>query len=126
MRNISMKKLREVLRLHIGMSLSSRQTQKATSVSKTTIQEYAKRFKVSDLEIDSINLITDNVLKGKLYPAPLSLSQPLKLLPNMKYIHSQLQQRRKTKVSLMLLWEECKEQHPDGYEYTQFRVHYAR
>ena len=126
MRNISMKKLREVLRLHIGMNLSSRQTQKATSVSKTTIQDYAKRFKASDLEIDTINLLTDDALKAKLYPAPLSLSHRSKPLPNMEYIHSQLQQRRKTKVSLMLLWEEYKAQHPDGYEYTQFRVHYAR
>jgi transposase len=57
-----MKKLREVLRLHIGMNLSSRQTQKATGVSKTTIQEYAKRFKTSDLEINTINLLTDDAL----------------------------------------------------------------
>ncbi|MFA6145554.1 MAG: hypothetical protein WC691_12220 [Sulfuricurvum sp.] len=79
-----MKKLREVLRLQIGMSLSSRQTQKATGVSKTTIQEYAKRFKASDLEIDTINLLTDDALKAKLYPAPLSSSQPSRPLPNME------------------------------------------
>jgi len=126
MRNISMKKLREVLRLHIGMNLSSRQTQKATGVSKTTIQDYAKRFKTSDLEINTINLLTDDALKAKLYPAPISSSQSSRPLPNMEYIHSQLQQRKKTKVTLMLLWEEYKAQHPDGYEYTQFRVHYAR
>lgn len=56
MRNISMKKVREVLRLHIGMSLSSRQTEKATGVSKTTIQDYCKRFKATDLDITNKNL----------------------------------------------------------------------
>ena len=39
-----MKKLGEVLRLHIGMNLSSRQTQKATSVSKLPFLTPPKHF----------------------------------------------------------------------------------
>jgi transposase len=34
--------------------------------------------------------------------------------------------RKKTKVTLQLLWEEYKESSPDGYSYTQFRFYYRK
>lgn len=33
---------------------------------------------------------------------------------------------RKTHVTLKLLWEEYRREHPDGYGLTQFRYHYRQ
>ena len=50
MRNLSMKKVREVLRLYIVAGLSSRAIKGATSVARSTIQEYIKRYKASGID----------------------------------------------------------------------------
>ncbi len=126
MRKIQMKKVREVLRLHIGMNLSSRQTHRAAGVPRTTVQDYIKRFKSSGLSIDEISLMKDDVLQSKLFPDQKGSASPKKPLPDMLYIHNELKQRKQTKVTLMLLWEEYKEHYPQGYEYTQFRVLYKK
>jgi transposase len=47
-------------------------------------------------------------------------------MPDMNYLHKEMKLRKKTKVTLQLLWEEYKGDNPDGYEYTQFRLHYSR
>lgn len=126
MRKIQMKKVREVLRLHIGMKLSSRQTHKATGVPRTTVQDYVKRFKSSGLSIDEIGVMRDDLLRSSLFPDQKGTLPPKKPLPDMVYLHNELRQRKHSKVTLMLLWEEYKAAHPDGYEYTQFRVLYKK
>ncbi len=126
MRKIQMKKVREVLRLHIGMNLSSRKTHKAAGVPRTTAQEYIKRFKSSGLSIDEIDSMKDDLLQSKLFPDHKGLASTKKPLPDMLYIHNELKRRKQTKVTLMLLWEEYKAAYLDGYEYTQFRVLYKQ
>lgn len=126
MRNIRMKKVREVLRLHCRMNLSIRKINGATGVPRSTVQNYLARYKASGIDINDVETLLDDELCFKLFPEDRVPTKPGKPLPDMKYIHSQLQQKRKTKVTLMLLWEEYREQHPNGYEYTQFRVHWAR
>ena len=44
------------------------------------------------------------------------------MLPDFHEIHKELQSRRG--VTLNLLWQEYKEQHPDGYQYSWFCQHY--
>jgi len=126
MRNIRMKKVREVLRLHCRMNLSIRKINGATGVPRSTVQNYLARYKVAGININDVDALLDDELFFKLFPEDGTPTKQVKPLPDMKYIHSQLQQKRTTKVTLMLLWEEYRAQHPNGYEYTQFRVHYAR
>ncbi|MCK9373698.1 MAG: IS21 family transposase [Sulfuricurvum sp.] len=121
-----MKKVREALRLHIGMNLSVRQAHRAAGVPRTTIQDYIRRFKSSAMTIDEVEGMSDNVLHSRLFPEQRSATPSKKPLPDMLYLHNELKQRKQTKVTLMLLWEEYKEQYPDGYEYTQFRVLYKK
>jgi transposase len=45
----------------------------------------------------------------------------------MEYIHKELRGERRSKgVTLQLLWEEYRAEHPDGYGYTQFCEYYKR
>ena len=121
-----MKQVRDVLQLHSVMKLSLRRIQGATNVAKSTISDYIKRFKKSNLNMDQINILNDDELKLKLFPEHTSVIVSKKAMPDMNYIHKEMKLRKKTKITLMLLWEEYIENNPQGYCYSQFRVHYRR
>lgn len=130
MRIISMKQIREVLRLHLFANLSSRKIKSATGVARTTVQDYIKRCKESDITTDTLEHMNDDELSLKLF-GEFKHNTPKsgKVMPDYNYIHQELKQSKKdkTKVTLMFLWEEYKEQYgSDAYEYTQFRVYYRR
>jgi len=60
MRILSMKKVREVLRLHIMTQLSIRKIQSGTGIPRSTMQDYAVRFKSSGLSANDIGTLDDN------------------------------------------------------------------
>ena len=126
MRIISMKDVRQVIKLHELMGLSVRRIEGATRVAKSTVSDYIKRYKQSSLSIKEIETLDDDTLKLKLFPDLASVVVSKKPMPNYAYIHSELKKRKKTKVTLMLLWEEYKELNPNGYEYTQFGHYYRK
>ncbi|EHP28734.1 protein containing integrase catalytic core domain [Sulfurimonas gotlandica GD1] len=121
-----MKQVRDVLQLHSVMNLSLRRIQGATNVAKSTISDYIKRFKHSGLKIEQINILDDDSLRLKLFPEHSSVVVSRRAMPDMNYLHKEMKLRKKTKVTLQLLWEEYKRDNPDGYEYTQFRLYYSR
>ncbi len=121
-----MKQVRDVLQLHSVMNLSLRRIQGATGVAKSTISDYIRRFKTSSLSIEQINILNDDELKLKLFPEHSSIVVSKKAMPDMNYLYKEMTLRKKTKITLQLLWEEYKESNPDGYQYSQFRLHYRR
>jgi len=126
MRIISMKQVRDILELHSIMKLSLRRIQGATNVAKSTISDYIKRFEKCGLNIQQINNLNDDELKLKLFAEISSIVISKKAMPDYNYIHQEMKLRKKTKVTLYLLWEEYKESNQNGYQYTQFRLYYRR
>lgn len=123
-----MNKVREALRLHFQLGLSVRQSAKASNNSRSATSDYCKRFEQIGVPIEEF-LSLDEIKQEELLfikKYPVVIPKVSKVMPDMNYIHNELKKRKKTKVTLMLLWEEYKEQHPDGYQYTQFREHYKR
>ncbi|MGB5793829.1 IS21 family transposase [Poseidonibacter sp.] len=128
MRKISMKKITEVLRLHLKLDLSLRQSATLCKVSLGTASNYIKRFNELDITIDEF-ISYDEMKQEKLfYPAKIGVkTQALKVMPDLIYIHNELKKKRQTKVTLALLHDEYKELYGDkAYSYTQFREHYVR
>lgn len=125
-----MRQTREVLRLYLLADLSSRKIQGATGVARTTVQDYIKRCKASDITSASLDMLDDDALRVKLFGEQTSVTvKSGKVMPDYNIIHQELKQSKKdkTKVTLMFLWEAYKEQYgDDAYEYTQFRVYYRR
>ena len=123
-----MKQVREVLRLHLMMQLSSRKIQGATGVARSTIQDYIKRLKESDITLESLSDMNDNILEEKLFGELNRSTVPSsKIMPDYNYVHNELKHAKKTKVTLMFLWEAYKSDYGEqAYEYTQYRVHYRR
>ncbi len=124
-----MKQVREVLRLYLIANLSSRKIQGATGVARTTVQDYIKRCKESNIAtIEILDSLNDDELQLKLFGAQKSSTvKPSKIMPDYNYVHQELKHSKKTKVTLMFLWEAYKAQYGNNaYEYTQFRVYYRR
>jgi len=109
-------KIREILRLRLGKGLSERQVARCCQVSRSTVSTYEKLAREAGLSwpiAQDVDL--HEVLIGRRH------EPPGKPLPDWHEIHREMKRKG---VTLKLLWEEYKEAHPNGYQYTQFSVRY--
>ncbi len=113
-----MKTVREIIRL-FNSGLSNRRIALSCNISPTTVSFYVNRFKSLDLSCDAFPLLPDEEIKTLFLKEE---PKPLKPLPDMEYIHSELKRKG---VTLYLLWKEYIIDNPDGYRYSQFTYHYG-
>ena len=119
---LSMRKLREFLRLHFENKLSARAIARSIQVSPSTAQGYVSRVRAAGLtwplppELDS-----DEALSRALF-ADKGVVKDSRPEPDWAAVHLELKRKHVTK---QLLWEEYKAQQPDGYQYSFFCQHYA-
>ncbi len=118
-RRLTLKTVREIIRLY-DLGLSVRKTASSCNVSISTVSFYINRFKSSGITYDSFMSLADEEIKALFL---LEVSKPLKPLPDMEYIHSELKRKG---VTLYLLWEEYINNNPAGYRYTQFCHYYGK
>lgn len=115
---LSMRKIKEVLRLkaagHSGRAIS-----KSTGIARSTVGEYLERAAAAGVTWPLPDHFTDSALEDLLFPAtaPGVLVRPL---PEWKGIYDEMKAKRRTGVTLQLLWLEYKEANPDGLQYSQF------
>jgi len=114
---LTMRKIREVFRLKFECDLSNRQIAKSCNIARSTVAEYLFRFQQAALSWPLPQDIDDNQLEQLLYPQLPVVPADQRPVPDWPYIHQQL---RHKSVTLMLLWQEHKEQYPQGYQYSQF------
>jgi transposase len=112
-----MRKIKEVLRLKFDNQLSKRQIAQSCSIAHSTVSEYLRRFRQASLSWPLPEKIDDNQLEQLLFPRPQIGSPHRRPQPDWAYIHREL---RRKGVTLMLLWQEYKEVHPNGYQPSQF------
>lgn len=114
---LSMRKIREILRLRWGDKLSQRDVGRSVGVSPSTVSDCVGRATVGGLSWPLPEGLDDAALEALLYPLPPPSEQP-RAVPDWNCIHREL---RRKGVTLQLLWQEYKEAHPDdGYQYSQF------
>ncbi len=119
-----MLKIKEVLRLRFLNNLSYRQVEVLSGASRSSVAEYCRRFEIIPHSIEAALALSDEELDGLLHPEKkLRLRNDERPLPDMNTIHSELKRKG---VTLLLLWQEHRETHPNGYGYTQFGEHYRR
>ena len=115
-----MRKIKEVLRLAHLHSLSERQIARGANMKKTTVHDYLLRFERAKLTWGDAQLMNDDELERLLFP-PDEPVEEKKAHPDFPLIHKEL--RRKS-MTLQLLWEEYRDEHPDGYVYSHFCMLY--
>ena len=114
---LSMRKVREVLRLKHALGMSCRKISEATGVSKTQVAEYVRRAEVAGLEWPVPEGIDDTELDRRLFP--VSDDSAARARPAIDWPALQTELKRRG-VTLALLWQEYLAEQPGGYSYTRF------
>jgi len=113
----SMRKVREVLRLRHALGVSERQIAVTVGVSRSTVGEYLRRAAVIGITWPVPEGLDDGELERRLFTPPTFDEKPGQPLPDWSYVHKELKRRS---VTLLLLWEEYRAEHADGYGYSRF------
>jgi transposase len=118
-----MRKTKEILRLKHELGLSNRQIAASLHLSHVCVANYLARASQAGVNWPLPAAITEDELRDLLFASATAPADAQRHLPSMAALHQQL---RRKGVTLQLLWEEYRREHPDGYAYTQFCEHYNR
>jgi len=116
-----MRKIKEVLRLKWAQGLSNRQIAKTCGIGRPTVSEYLRRAAEAGLAWPLPAGLDEANLERQLFPPPPSLPAQVRGEPDWSLVHEEL---RRKGVTLFLLWQEYRETHPEGYQYSWFCDHY--
>ena len=124
MRRVSMKQIKEVLKLKYLMDFSFRRIGKSIGISPSTALDYCRRFEILPDKLEEFIALDEDIMYKMLFPEHKAIEQKsLRPKPDVEYIDKEI---RKRGVTYLLLWQEYKEQHTDGYGYTQFKTYYHK
>jgi transposase len=114
---VSMRKIKEILRLKWSCRLSHRQIARSCGVGRGTVCDYLSRARRAGLTWEQVVGLDDGKLEGLLFPPAAPRDGRVRPLPEWSMVSTEL---RRKGVTLALLWEEYKAGHPEGYEYSRF------
>ena len=121
-KRLSMRKIREVLRLHFEAHLSRRAIGRCLRLSPATVGNYLERFEQAGLCWPLPDWIDEAELERQLFPVTSYANERPE--PDWAEVHRELKASKS--VTLHLLWIEYKTLHPEGFQYTWFCDHYRR
>src|SRR5215211_6341641 len=108
---MSMRKIKEVLRLRYELELDQRKIARSCSIAVSTVHEYLKRAEAAQVSWPLPEGWDDTRLEAVLYPNGEPKSQAKKSPPDFAAVHEQLRSHRH--VTMQLLWEEYRDANPD-------------
>lgn len=117
---LPVRKIREVLRLK-AEGYSDRQIAAAIGSARSTVQECIRRARQAGLAWPLPPELDEPALHARLYRRAVPLSRTPQ--PDFAELHRELGRRG---VTRLLLWEEYKSAHPDGWQYSVFCDQYRR
>ncbi len=114
-RRLSVKSIREILRLSFSCQLSGRQIATALGLSRAAVWDCLRRAHAANLSWPLPDEIDETQLYARMYTdVSESCVRPQ---PDCLYIFNEYKRKG---VTLSLLWEEYKRENPTGYQYTKF------
>lgn len=119
-RRLTMRKIEAVLRLHHEGGRSNREIAQVVRSSPTTVSDYLRRARLAGISWPLPVGLTEPDLEAALFPVPVhaTVKRPE---PDWAAVHREMGRKG---VTLDLLWQEYREQHADGYQYSAFCDHY--
>jgi len=124
-KRVSMRKMREVLRLYYELKLGQRQIARSACLSQSTVHEYIARFAASRLSWPLPSAMTESELESALFPARKPVER-VAACPVPDFVRMQEELQRNKHVTLQLLWEEYRASNPNGYSYSRFCHRYQQ
>jgi transposase len=124
-KGLSMRKVKEVLRLKYGLGLRQDQIARSCSIGQATVHRYLEKAAAAGLSWPLPEDCDDRRLDELLFPSrPGRPRQATRDGFDLAEIHRQLKTHQH--VTLQLLWEEYRQSHPQGYGYSRFCELYHR
>jgi transposase len=102
-KRLSMRKVREVLRLKWESGLSNRQIAKSCSIRHSTVAEYVRRARGVGLSWPLPSGLDETELDRLLFAAPSAVPLDMRGVPDWSWVHRELKRKG---VTLFLLWQE--------------------
>lgn len=121
-RRLSVRKIREILRLKFELGLDNRQIARSCSIPHSSVANYLRRAEAAGLSWPLPADLDDAVLEARLFPI-VTVNRDIPL-PDFASLHAQL--FRHKHLTLELLWQEYKQAYPEGYQYSWFCELYGR
>lgn len=116
-RELTMRQIRQMLRLARD-GVSAREIGRTLGVARSTIQDNLKRATTAGLAWPLAGDLTDAVLEQRLFAhAGVKSGFRRRAEPDWASLACEL---KRPGVNLMVLWEEYRDAHPDGYGYSRF------
>ena len=119
---ITMRRIRETLRLHLQAGLSYNEIGRALKLSKSVAGKYVSLARAAGVDWEVAQSLTDEELEARLYRPALPRSSH-QLAPDFALVHQEL---KRPGVTLQLLWEEYARSNAQAYKYTSFSVKYRQ
>ena len=114
---LSMRRIRDLLRLRHAQGLSERAIATSLGMSKGAVGGYLARARAAGLSWPLPPELDDDALELLLFPGQVGSGRPERPVPDWARIDREL---RRPGVTRALLWEEYRAAHPDGFGYTWF------
>jgi transposase len=112
-----MRRIREVLRLRAELGSNLSAIAAGTRLARSTVRAYLARAAAAGLEAGAEAGLSDAALEAALFPPAPATGRAM---PDWSAIDQEL--RRHKHVTRKLLWLEYKTDHPDGFEFSQFKL----
>jgi transposase len=125
-----MHQIKRVIELHL-QGRSIRQAGRLTGISRNTIRDYLRRITLSGRSLEELLALEDEALLGIVQVDPMEKNRAGRIADDrygsmegrLEYYKTELGRRG---VTRQLLWQEYRNDHPDGYSYSQFCEHLRR
>lgn len=118
-----MRKIREILRLKYLLKLTHREISHSLNISAGTVGEYISLAKVAGIASWPLPEAMDEEALYEVLYRPVKDKKAFRPRPDYDHIHQEL---RRKGVTLLLLWREYRDQHPNGLGYTRFCCGYNK
>jgi hypothetical protein len=93
---LSMRKIKDVLRLTHDVHLNTRQVALSLNIRRSTVTNYQERAQKAELSWPLPEDLTEEALEQKLFPPLVSVQAPAKALPDFDYIYRELKAYKKS------------------------------
>src|SRR5271170_1884797 len=114
---LSMRKIRELLRLRWEQQLPQRVIANSLRLSQASVSDYLSRVRRAGLTWPLPDGLDDARLEAMLFPLPPDVPSEQRPVPDWSAVHRGL---RRPNVTLALLWEEYRAATTDGFGYSWF------
>jgi transposase len=121
---LTMRKIKEILRLKFELRLKNREIARSCSIPHSTVANYLRRARRAGLVWPLSPDIDDAALERQLFQSDVQVAAREIPKPDFALVHEEL--RRHRHVTLQLLWQEYRQTQPTGYRYSRFCELYNR